>query len=520
MYKLGLKTFIEQYNCKVLIVGRHGNTKKKILGLISLGTDNLSEISKELGLAPSTVSKHLHDLIRSGFIVPKDSSQTKKWRYYQINPAHKSEVSAIADKAGKYHPMISGHKLITYAVVLFAIMGIAVYLHTTSAGLTYIPISITDPPRVPAGTQALYINYSSLSVHIHTNTGLEWVMVNSSGRLDLMGILNASQIIGEIGIKPNYSIDAAKFNITSASIKIDNITYPVAITNKQVASTVENKKRLNATSGLLLDLMPIVVPAYVNNSIIFVMLPSLSISIGRSPVFYEHLGSIGNIMYKPDYSIIHKRYPLMIREHFFLGRLSSLNISNASLELHKSQTSFRIMLHNSGDTAIIVQGIMLHGSMAHESMRKIVIAAGSAITYNQTNSSISLNASAICNGSTFNAGGGILIKSRASVNQIFIYNIRQCMGIGGRFADAMPAYLGFAFGFAVEGNRTLIPLQPPAVLGLKVPLGYTLQPGSSATFYYSGGPFTNGFAAQLQNDTYNVNILTSEGIAEANVTSS
>ena len=69
----------------------YGETKDKILKLIAEGCDSLSSISDALDLAPSTVSKHLHDLEDSGLIAQKDSSRTKKWKYYKLVNASESQ---------------------------------------------------------------------------------------------------------------------------------------------------------------------------------------------------------------------------------------------------------------------------------------------------------------------------------------------------------------------------------------------------------------------------------------------
>ncbi|MDE1850678.1 MAG: winged helix-turn-helix transcriptional regulator, partial [Candidatus Micrarchaeota archaeon] len=47
-------------------MGRTGSTKNAILGMISKKERTLSEISEELGLSPSTVSQHLHELEADG----------------------------------------------------------------------------------------------------------------------------------------------------------------------------------------------------------------------------------------------------------------------------------------------------------------------------------------------------------------------------------------------------------------------------------------------------------------------
>ena len=61
-------------------MAKQGDTKGKILKLISEGKNNPSKISETLNLAPSTVSKHLHDLETSGSIEQEEKEHVKKWK--------------------------------------------------------------------------------------------------------------------------------------------------------------------------------------------------------------------------------------------------------------------------------------------------------------------------------------------------------------------------------------------------------------------------------------------------------
>lgn len=61
-------------------------TKRKILDILYKKQSTLSEISKLLGLAPSTVSKHLKGLEASGAIELVDNPYIRKWKYYIITP--------------------------------------------------------------------------------------------------------------------------------------------------------------------------------------------------------------------------------------------------------------------------------------------------------------------------------------------------------------------------------------------------------------------------------------------------
>lgn len=70
-------------------------TKKQILKLFVNGTPlTLTDISKQLGLAPSTVSQHLNELKDLGAIQEVDRQGTKKWKYYKMNLEKVGELYA------------------------------------------------------------------------------------------------------------------------------------------------------------------------------------------------------------------------------------------------------------------------------------------------------------------------------------------------------------------------------------------------------------------------------------------
>src|SRR5271157_2635434 len=145
-------------------MSKQGSTKERILELISEGSDNLSEISEKLNLAPSTVSKHIHDLESAKAIEQKSNPHVKKWKYYKLNDdAPAGEPGAGGGFAAKRNAVA----LIVMACALLAVFSFAYsYAGHGAAGNAYVPISITDPPMVPKGTQALYINYSSMKVQV------------------------------------------------------------------------------------------------------------------------------------------------------------------------------------------------------------------------------------------------------------------------------------------------------------------------------------------------------------------
>lgn len=61
-------------------------TKRKILRILSANRSTLTEISKQLELAPSTIDKHIKELEADGAIELVDNPYIKKWKYYTTVP--------------------------------------------------------------------------------------------------------------------------------------------------------------------------------------------------------------------------------------------------------------------------------------------------------------------------------------------------------------------------------------------------------------------------------------------------
>jgi Bacterial regulatory protein, arsR family. len=60
---------------------KYGLTKARIVELVGQGVDNLSDLSRMLDLAPSTVSKHLDELESSGAIRLRQEGYARKWKH-------------------------------------------------------------------------------------------------------------------------------------------------------------------------------------------------------------------------------------------------------------------------------------------------------------------------------------------------------------------------------------------------------------------------------------------------------
>jgi hypothetical protein len=88
-----------------------------------------------------------------------------------------------------------------------------------------LSIMLTDPPRVPAGVTAVYVEYSDLSVHISgagNNSG--WTKLTNGGSIDLMSTVNISQTIAAVKVTSGV-YNALSMNVTSATVTSNGRNY-------------------------------------------------------------------------------------------------------------------------------------------------------------------------------------------------------------------------------------------------------------------------------------------------------
>jgi hypothetical protein len=130
-------------------------------------------------------------------------------------------------------------------------------------GTGTLQLSMIDPPNVPGNVVDVYINYSSIQVH-DANAGNQsgWYNVTASGSIDLMKIVNSSQVLGSTTL-PDGTYNIVRFNITSAIVTVKNSTgglnnYTAALPSGMVQSVITGGVNVKAdsTSALLIDISP------------------------------------------------------------------------------------------------------------------------------------------------------------------------------------------------------------------------------------------------------------------------
>jgi hypothetical protein len=244
-------------------------------------------------------------------------------------------------------------------IIVILVIGIALLMSkpsTTSITTTspspaatgLLTFQLIDPPQVPNNTQALVITYSSLSAHVLLANGTsEWVSSTNTGSVNLLSLVNISQVIGSVNIPKNSTVDMVKFNITSATITIDNKTYNVTVPSQQIIVHVSNTQRVNGTASALIDITPVVASIYTNNSVIFVLVPSLravvvpgsaSATVGAKVAINE------------------------TERHELESIKPNITISSISLSESNNITLFKVSVVNNANTSVRIKHVLLFGN--------------------------------------------------------------------------------------------------------------------------------------------------------------
>ncbi len=240
-------------------------------------------------------------------------------------------------------------------IILLLLAGAILYMPHISTSTTtplapstgILTFQLVDPPEVPNGTQSLVIYYSSLNAHVVGNGNSTWISASGSGSVNLLSIVNVSQIIGTAQIPKNSTIDMVRFNITKATITINNSTYNVTIPNQQLEVHITNAQKVNGNASAIIDITPVIATIYTNSTPIFVLVPSLRAVI----VPGSQKASVGakvslNETEKAD---LEESRP-------------NISISNATISEANNITSIRIGIKNNANTSIDITHVMLFGN--------------------------------------------------------------------------------------------------------------------------------------------------------------
>ncbi|MDE1846981.1 MAG: DUF4382 domain-containing protein [Candidatus Micrarchaeota archaeon] len=237
-------------------------------------------------------------------------------------------------------------------VIIVILAGIALIVGMgPSAGgakLSTLAIQLTDPPQVPAGTNALVIAYSSAQVHTSGGAGSGWISASGSGSIDLMSVLNLSQTIATASVANGTDVDMVRFNVSSAHITINGTTYNVTVPSRQVTARVGGETTVNGTSSVLLSLSPVVATIITQNSTVYVLVPSVKAII---------VGSSGASL------SVGARESIRADVEDRLNRTTpKITLSNASISVSGNTTSISVTVTNNANQSVDIKHMGIKGN--------------------------------------------------------------------------------------------------------------------------------------------------------------
>ena len=221
------------------------DTKNKIIELLGKKKMNLTELSKELDLAPSTVSQHINELLGAGAIQQVYNPFIIKLKYYEINPSF-SGIQRVKVEPQRFGPTLA-YRILPIVVVAAVLVGVLLAASgalfgrvpptqaTTTAFAAQGPkvptlFSVSDTPTLST-VDAVNITVSSVMVH-SVATG-NWITVsNTPETFNLVMLRNISAMLAFANLSAGtynqlvlrISNESAVVNNRSVSLFIPNST--------------------------------------------------------------------------------------------------------------------------------------------------------------------------------------------------------------------------------------------------------------------------------------------------------
>lgn len=543
-----------------------GKTKKDILKILSKKQHTITDISNILHLSPSTVKQHFDELQEMGAIELVQNEFIRRWKYYKATPNFNLSVGKSENQFKNIVPYVVGSFFLLIAIS--AIILFSGIFHNASQGTSVLnssknlsvntgsgfilSLALTDPPNVPANTKALILNYSSFSVNVLMSNGkYSWINETGSGSVNLMSLVNISQILGNTFLASGDKIIGASLSINSANIEIGNSTYPVVITQKKLYANLSSNAEIDSNSSILLDFSPTVSSLYSQNTTTFIMLPSIK------AIFYGNYTNHGDNNYP-----VGKKINLSYNQISYIGKLkSNLTILYANItqlkNISNSSYSISIKIKNTGSKAISIKQVIFSGQLtshifANNGSEIIIrnygfpnwrlnISSMPPIVQQRQIRQIRIISSMGNNAALNDDHNNMLIQGRIYSNysnatfvnkKMFNGTMANKSGnfiritIGGQEASEEDVGISMVFlhqlMFFVSQNASMILPQNNSALNMLNNSGYSIAPGAIATITFNGViSCGNGkiFGTFINGSTYNVIVLGNNGsFSHSNVT--
>lgn len=271
------------------------DTKERILKLLNKKPLTVTQIAQALGLAQSTISQHIEELMQAGAVDEFDDSK-RKWRYYKANAEYYSKISKYHGYGREEYSVAK--KILTAGIVLivaFAAFSLyhrpiaanhntTTYNSTISSTYTTTVMAITPSTRaIPAFSASAcpimfqnqtfntalasylnmsYYNYSGMQQFVLTpdNSGTLYLNITKPASSTSTTIDNFAEFFYELTNNTNSSsarqIKIAFNQTNNLTISFNRSFETLTNLNPEAKLKVVIRANANATPGTYRIIMP------------------------------------------------------------------------------------------------------------------------------------------------------------------------------------------------------------------------------------------------------------------------
>ncbi len=423
------------------------------------------------------------------------------------------------------------NKKIGYLVAIVVIVAAAYFIYPmlvggVAASTASYAVQLTDPPTVPSGTQSLIIDYSGVT--LFSSNGIGRVSSSASGSVNLMSLSNFTQTIAVIQASANETFDAVSFNVTSADITINNVTYNVTVPSSRIYVRL-NADVNSSAGGTLLDLSPTVIQVYTTeNSSVFILVPAVkAIVVGKAEISGNAL-SVGS------------RTQLQASDRTELEAMTpSIEITGASLAQVGNMTEVSVTVKDTGNSSVTLKHVFVSGvieAATNATLRdslnypyyggslennSVSVNANASVGTNKSGANANASNRGSANVGTEHENSSFGTEAKAIVSDTHIFNVSNAI-VRAKINAAINFSLHYfnVLNFVVSANGTL--MLPFTEAEAEGPNGYVLQPGASVTLAYDAVATmgeSHVTSLLVANQTYSIRVSGEEGsFATMNVT--
>ncbi|MCL4404671.1 winged helix-turn-helix domain-containing protein [Candidatus Marsarchaeota archaeon] len=471
-------------------MSKYGKTKSEMLRLISQRKDTLSAISAELNLAPSTVSKHLDELQELGAIRLVESEYAKKWKHYRINSDFEGEFPETIAAKINYSRSQKPKYAFAGFLIIAAIAGLLAFMFFNAGSNSTVPVAITDPPYLPAGTTSVSVNYSSIVLNYSYRSKNYTAIINASGALNVTKLVNVTKVIALADIRKGSKITGISINISSGEITINNSTYNLTIPIKHFYTPVVSNATVNSSTSVLIELSSIVVPYFSPGSQSpesFAFVPKFSGMTGPGMQYMEFVkgDQAGGMKYIGNMTFPINNY--WKRPGMPFNQQPSIKIENVSTRDSNGTSGFNVVVKNTGNSTLNVSGIAILSCNAQDLMERNTDIIGrngnfgsGGRFYSIKNGTLTINMTNIGAGTSRPFFENISVNGSKGIRRVVVIDNVGKPDMFNMDGQMQTPFLGIAFGVLNNGTLDNSYWYMP-MLGN----GYAIAPGKNFRLEYS-----------------------------------